>query len=141
MGTIYSEIKQSKPFENIERELIVTLLRTAEVLRRQTGQALKPWKLSPEEYNILRILRGAPNSKTEIAARMVFGNPNLAKLQRRGLVKREQTGKFCITDAGLSVIQEAAPLLEKMTLADLRGIPKESMKAAIDLLDQIRANL
>jgi DNA-binding MarR family transcriptional regulator len=141
MGTIYREIRQSKPFEHLEREVLVTLLRTADAVRRKTERALKPWRLTPEEYNVLRILRGAPQPLAEIAARMVSGRPNLARIVRRRLVKRDRTGTFRITDDGLRVIQEAAPTIEKLTLSCLEGASKDSMNAAVALLDRIRANV
>src|SRR5215813_4820617 len=59
---IQSELKQTKPFESLEAEAIVALMRTADLLDWRITEALKPFDVSPTQYNCLRILRGAGSS-------------------------------------------------------------------------------
>src|ERR687886_360834 len=53
------EIKQTQPFASLEQEAFLNLQRTADVLMHGLEAALKPVGLSPSQYNVLRILRGA----------------------------------------------------------------------------------
>jgi DNA-binding MarR family transcriptional regulator len=94
---IYAEIRQTRPFESPQQEALVTLTRTADVLRHALERALAPRGISPEQYNVLRILRGAGKAghpTQEIARRMISRSPNVTrlidKLVAAGLTLREQ---------------------------------------------------
>ncbi|HKO04153.1 MAG TPA: MarR family transcriptional regulator [Candidatus Acidoferrales bacterium] len=85
-GRILAEIRQSRPFPSLEAETAVNLLRTAETVMRGLAAAVKPRGLSPEQYNVLRILRGAGRAGLpcgEIAARMVTHDPDMTRLLDR----------------------------------------------------------
>src|SRR5712692_3964005 len=56
---IVQELKQSKPFPSKAQEAAVALLRTADVLRRLIGAVVEPNGITAQQYNVLRILRGA----------------------------------------------------------------------------------
>ena len=92
-GRLQKEIRQTKPFASLEEEIFLNLQRTAEVLMRRLTEELKPSDLTPTQYNVLRILRGAePDGLPcrEISARMVTHDPDvtrlLDRLEKRGLV-------------------------------------------------------
>jgi DNA-binding MarR family transcriptional regulator len=94
---IYAEIRQRRPFESPQQEGLVTLTLTADVLRHALERALAPRGISPEQYNVLRILRGAGkagHATQEIARRMISRSPNVTrlidKLAAAGLARREQ---------------------------------------------------
>lgn len=59
MARIYEEIKQTKPFQVRGQEAHITILRTADVLKHAVERAMAPFGISHEQFNILRILRGA----------------------------------------------------------------------------------
>src|SRR5579863_2804169 len=83
MGKIYDELKQAKRFARPQQEAAVALLRTADVHRARIEAALLPHGISPEQYNALRILRGAPEHRLptlEIASRMIARAPNITRL-------------------------------------------------------------
>src|SRR6187551_3431243 len=83
MGKIYGELKQSKRFADPRQEAAIALLRTADILRSRIETALLPHQVSPEQYNVLRILRGAPDHRLptlEIASRMITRAPNITRL-------------------------------------------------------------
>jgi DNA-binding MarR family transcriptional regulator len=77
-----------------EETAYLDLLRTTEMLSRPLGQLLKPEELSPTQYNVLRILRGAPGGLTcgEIANRMITRDPDITRLldrlEKRSLISR-----------------------------------------------------
>ncbi len=83
---LQTEIQQTKPFESLEEETCLNLQRTAEALMHGLEAGLKPAGLSPSQYNVLRILRGAG------AERMVTRDPDMTwlldRLEARGLVMR-----------------------------------------------------
>jgi hypothetical protein len=94
---IQAEIRQNKPFTSLEGEAVVSLHRTADQLNGRFSDMLKPYGLSPTQFNALRILRGAGvggRTCSEIAERMINRDPDitrlLARLERRGLVVRSR---------------------------------------------------
>jgi DNA-binding MarR family transcriptional regulator len=92
---LQTEIQQTKPFESLEEEMFLNLQRTAEALMHGLEAGLKPAGLSPSQYNVLRILRGAGAEGLAcggIAERMVTRDPDMTRLldrlEARGLVMR-----------------------------------------------------
>lgn len=83
-----------KPAPCPEEALFVELQRTADLLARGPAQLLKEHDLSPNQYNALRILRGAPDGLLcgEISARMITRDPDITRLldrlEKRGLIGR-----------------------------------------------------
>lgn len=80
--------------ECAEEDAFLELLRTTDVLSRALVQVLKVEDLSPTQYNVLRILRGARQGLPcgEIASRMITRDPDvtrlLDRLEKRGLISR-----------------------------------------------------
>jgi DNA-binding MarR family transcriptional regulator len=95
MGSIRDEIKQGRPFASAAAEAVVTLLATADRVRTSLAQVVEAHGITLQQYNVLRILRGAgPEGlpTLEIAARMIEHNPGvtrlLDRLEARNLVRR-----------------------------------------------------
>ncbi len=59
VSKLQQEIQQNKPFRTLGQEAYLSILRTADVLRRQTAGVLAPFGITQQQYNVLRILRGA----------------------------------------------------------------------------------
>src|SRR5262249_14855885 len=94
---IERELKQSRPFPTRGQEAAVGLMRTADLLRRLLEQALEPSGVTAQQYNVLRILRGArPESlpTLEIAERMIERTPGITRLldrlEAKKLVRRDR---------------------------------------------------
>src|SRR5262247_3308432 len=111
---LQDEISQRRPFHSTGAEVVVGVLRTAAVIERYFNQVLMPHGLTIQQYNVLRILRGAGTDglpTLTIRDRMVHEAPGITrlidKLEQAGLVRRERSVPdrrqvFCfITDAGL----------------------------------------
>lgn len=83
-----------KPRPCPEEAAYVDLLRTTEALSRPLAQLLKAEDLSSTQYNVLRILRGAPGGLTcgEIGNRMITHDPDITRLldrlEKRGWISR-----------------------------------------------------
>lgn len=101
---------------NLEEAVFVDLLRTTDLLSRRLVPVLKASALSPVQYNVLRILRGAPEGLScgEIASRMITRDPDITRLldrlEKRGLIARNREARdrrtvlTRITNKGLSVL-------------------------------------
>src|SRR4029077_20293232 len=79
---------------NAEEALFLELLRTTDMLSRGLIHVLKAEDLSSTQYNVLRILRGAPEGLPcgEIASRMITRDPDITRLldrmEKRSLISR-----------------------------------------------------
>ena len=100
MAKLLTELKQNKPFESIEDEVFINIIRTAEVFNRKQTEFLKTYELTPSQFNVLRILRGAEPEGLicrEIGERMVAFDPDVTKLldrlEARDLIVRERQQK------------------------------------------------
>jgi DNA-binding MarR family transcriptional regulator len=82
-----------------EEATFLDLLRTTDILSRGLISVLKAEELSVTQYNVLRILRGAPEGLPcgEIASRMITRDPDvtrlLDRLEKRGLISRRRETK------------------------------------------------
>lgn len=152
--SIHEEIKQSKPFRSRSQEAYLALLRTADDMRRHVGRVLEPAGITLQQYNVLRILRGAgPDGlpTLTIGERMLERTPGVTRLidrmEEKGWVMRvrcteDRRRVWCrITDEGLRLL---APLDPKINAADdslERVLEQDQLAALINYLDSIRAHL
>lgn len=93
------EIRQTKPFASAEQEAHLSVGRTAAALEHAVAEALKPYGITPTQYNVLRILRGAGEKglcRGEVRERMVAQVPDATRLLDRmeaaGLIQRARDG-------------------------------------------------
>lgn len=96
--TLQAEIKKKQPFESLEQEAFLNLLRTTDQLNSEFTRLFNAQGLSGPQYNVLRILRGAgPEGLPclEIAGQMITRMPDITRLVDRlesaGLVERSRT--------------------------------------------------
>jgi DNA-binding MarR family transcriptional regulator len=151
MGTIRNEIRQTKPFPSGADEAVVTLLATADRVRTRFGRLTAAHGITFQQYNVLRILRGAGDAglpTLDIAARMIEESPGITRLldrlERRGLVTRER----CPAD-GRQVLCRATPAAHRLlTELDcpvaesgdgLVPFGRERAQQLIAMLDEIRS--
>ena len=148
---IQAEIKQAKPFSSLEEEALISLQRTADQLQWRISELLKPYGISPTQYNALRILRGAKgrgHSCSEIAKRMINRDPDITRLvdrlERRGLVQRAREEKdrrvviARITPAGLQLLKGLDRPVEQLTRKILGHLGNQRLTTLIKLLEMAR---
>lgn len=85
------EIRQSRSFGSLEEATFLSLQRTASLWMQVLSHKLRPFELTPTQYNVLRILRGAhPGSLTctQVGERMVTPVPDVTRLLDRLLARR-----------------------------------------------------
>jgi DNA-binding MarR family transcriptional regulator len=119
MSTLQGSIKQTKPFSSLEQEAHLNLERTTAVLGHAFAEALKRFDITPTQYNVVRILRGAGTGglcRNEVRDRMIAQVPDVTRLLDRlegaGLIARErQTSDrrqvlTLITQKGIDLLEE-----------------------------------
>ena len=81
-SNLQQELKKKQPFESLEQEAILNILRTSDIFHNQFGRLFRGYGLTPSQYNVLRILRGEgkPMPSLEIADRMVQVVPAITGL-------------------------------------------------------------
>jgi DNA-binding MarR family transcriptional regulator len=148
---VLQAIRQSKPFACLEQAVHVNLLLTAEVLARSVAELLKPHGLTPAQYNILRILRGAPREGLpcgEIGGRLITRVPDITRLidrlEGRGLVQRahdpadRRVTLVHITPEGLRVLRPIDQPMVDLHQRMLKPLGEKRLKQLDMLLDLAR---
>ena len=115
---LQQEIGQTKPFRSLGHEASVAILKTADELGRRFGHLVATEGLTSQQYNVLRILRGAvPEGlpTLTIVERMIERTPGITglidRLEEKGLARRERCPEdrrrvLChITERGLKVLE------------------------------------
>src|SRR5438045_7631593 len=119
MRRLRQSIKQRKPFESLQQEVFLEVLRTGNALIQDLVDLLRPYDLTQPQYNVLRILRGAGPAGLptgEVGERMVVSRePDVTRLlirmEAHGLIERERRAdkrRFVtaqITRQGLRVLK------------------------------------
>lgn len=126
------------------------LLRTSFLVRRHFNAVMKGQGITGQQYNVLRILRGAgePLPTMEVSARMIEPEPGITRLIRRlemkGLVRRVQGSddarhRLCtVTEEGLRVLADLDHPVEAANRRLTGTLDPEERRTAIDLLGRIR---
>lgn len=148
---IAREIKQNRPFPSRQQEAVVALLRTADLLRRTLAAVIEPYDITGQQYNVLRILRGAGEAglpTLEIAQRMIEETPGITRLldrlEAKGLVARERCPSdrrqvTCrITAAGLDVVGKLDAPIQAADEQVLALLSRRELVTLIGLLDRTR---
>lgn len=83
---LHTELKSNRPFDLLEEETHLSILRTAALLEHSFAQILKPFGLTSTQYNVLRILRGAGPAglcRNELGERLLRPVPDVTRLLDR----------------------------------------------------------
>jgi DNA-binding MarR family transcriptional regulator len=136
---------------SIEEAVTLDVFRTADLLSRKPAQLLKKEDLSPNQYNVLRILRGAPEGLPcgEIGNRMITRDPDITRLldrlEKRGLifrsreVKDRRTVTARITSEGLQLLARLDGPMQEIHQQQLGNLGRERLRALGDLLRECRS--
>jgi len=146
------EIKQNKPFHSLMTEAAVGLLITAGVLRRKLSALVEQGGVTFQQFNVLRILRGAGTEglpTREIAARLLEKSPGITRfidqLETRGLVKRRRSTSdrrqvFCmITESGLELLSKLDQPVDEWDEQRLSVLNERELKQLIGFLERIHS--
>lgn len=151
MSRLQTELKQGKPFQSLQAESLLSIVRTAAVLEHAVNDALKPFGLTMTQYNVLRILRGSEGEGLcgkEIAVRLVNPSPDVARLLDRmeeaGLLARERSTTdrryvtTRITPKGLGLLDTVDPVLQEVQAARVGSLDNNQLESLVAILEAIR---
>lgn len=146
---IEEAIKQKK-FKDPYNKALVNLLYTNSYIVAKQGKLFKPYGLSPEQYNVLRILRGKhpePITVSSIQDRMLNKMSNASrlveKLKQKDLVNRlecpadRRQVDITITEKGLVTLDDLEEKVNKFN-RDILNLEESDLDLLNDLLDKLR---
>jgi DNA-binding MarR family transcriptional regulator len=134
-----------------EEEALLNLGRTWEFLQARVAELLKQYQLTPTQYNMLRILRGAgPHGVTcsQATERMITPDPDvtrlLDRLEARKLIERQRSKEdrriviTRITGEGSAILAEIDKPLDSL-LRELMGhVGQRRLSDLIETLEALR---
>lgn len=148
---LHEELKQSKPFAEIEVEVHVSIARTAALLERAVAQHLRPHGITPSQYNVLRILRGAGPAglcRNELGERLVTPVPDVTRLLDRmadqKLIARQRSDedrrlvRTYLTPKGLELVNELDEPMREFHRVRLAHVEPQELKRLVDTLADVR---
>lgn len=145
------EIKQTKPFKSEIQKLILNISVTSSWFNSIFAEKLKPYEISPPQYNVLRILKGKyPESycNQDITQRMIDKSSNASrivdKLVDKKLASRTEdkndrrSVNIKITDKGLKLLEtiEKAPTFN---FSKIKEFNEEKARLMNEWLDELRS--
>ncbi len=129
---------------------VVALLQAAARVRRALAAAVEPSGVTLQQYNVLRILRGAapePVATYTIAERLVEQTPGITRLldrlDEKGLVHRVRCGAdrrqvLCtLTDAGRALVQALDAPTRAVDTGALGALTPAQVRALAALVRQV----
>jgi DNA-binding MarR family transcriptional regulator len=145
MGDISKDINSK--FPNERTKALINIKYTANWLNTVGNEILKPFKISNQQYNILRILKGANEAVAVnmVKERMIEKSPNatrlMDKLCDKGLIERTR----CENDRRVvfvKISEKGLKVLDKINVDELgnpmNSISEDEAKILNEILDKIR---
>jgi DNA-binding MarR family transcriptional regulator len=143
--------KAAKRFDSPQQEVYLNLWRTYDRLRAFEDELFSRHGLTAQQYNAMRLLRAAYPDKVPtlaLGAKLISRAPDITrlvdKLCERGLVVRERRADnrrvvmVGITEAGLAVLDELAPIVRDCHASQLGHLKQDEMSTLVELLRRAR---
>jgi DNA-binding MarR family transcriptional regulator len=150
-GRLQREIKQTRPFTTRAQEATIAILRTADIVRSRLASVIEPSGITMQQYNVLRILRGAgpdPLATLEIGERLIERTPGITRLldrlEEKGLVRRERSSVdrrlvHCwITNEGSELLAGLDDEVDRMDDRIVEPLSGAEVEALIEMLERVR---
>lgn len=154
MTRLQKEIQQTKPFLSARQEAYLALQRTTDLASRPVEKVFSRWGLTPEQYNVLRILRGAEPTglpTLEIGRRMITRASNVTRiidrLESKKLVDRKRETqdrrvvRIRISGEGLKLLDEMQDTVTDASQGSISGLTETEAQRLVNLLEKIREGL
>lgn len=144
------ELKKKRPFESLEQEAALGILRTGDQLQIRLARLFRDHGLTPSQYNVLRILRGEgkPLPILEIASRTITVVPGITglidRLEQAGFVDRLRCERdrrviyVALTDKGTETLTRLDEPLATLHQNLLGHLSPAELHGLIDLLEKSR---
>ena len=146
------EAIQSRGFKNQKQKSALNIMYTAYQVKTRISQALKDFGLTPEQYNVLRILKGKHPEQMcvrDIAQRLIERSSNvpriLDRLEIKKLVKRGQSGEdkretvIILSQAGINLLASSSGAIDQAN-EQITDMGEQDLIQLNDLLDRYLKN-
>ena len=143
-------IKPNSPMA-LEKKTLLNVMYTQNVISEKFNELLKPFDLSPEQFNVLRILRGQkgkPANMSMIQERMIAKTSNTTRLVDKLLLKELVLREVCpnnrrkmeitITEKGLELLLQLDPLVEAHEQSFSKNLSVAELELLNELLEKFR---
>jgi DNA-binding MarR family transcriptional regulator len=150
-GKIAREILQNKPFRCLEEEAFLNLAKTHEHLMQGFVELFRKHELTPTQYNILRILRGAGEEGlncSEAARRTITHDPDITRLfdrlENNGLLRRQRgqedrrVVKAFLSEKGYQVLAALEAPVGQLHAEQMQRLSAEEIQVLVELLERLR---
>lgn len=137
----------------LEKEVSINLILSSQQVHDNYNKVLKQFKLSQQQFNVLRILRGQkgkPANLKCIQKRMVTKMSNttrlIDKLIDKGFVERHICSEnrreieVYITQKGLNILEEVSPILDQSEKTLTKSLSNSELKELNKLLNKFRSH-
>lgn len=144
------QIIQTKSFHSLEQRTVIHLLLVGNRISELVGQALKPFGISMQQFNVLRILRGqkgAPSNLNTLNERMISRMSNTTrlvdKLLERGFVSRticesnRRKIEITLTASGAEILSRMDTVVREVENDLMKNMSGEDLKTLNLLLNRI----
>lgn len=147
---IEEELKSTIDYNKSTR-VVLNLMYTQNVIIESFNEIIKPYDISGEQYNVLRILRGqkgCPANMCIIQERMLARTSNTTRLVDKLLLKDLVTRNVCpenrrkievlITQKGLDLLTELDPKVKEHEESFAKNLNEEELIQLNTLLEKYR---
>jgi DNA-binding MarR family transcriptional regulator len=145
------EVTKSNVIMELSQKAVLNIIYTQNNINERLIEILRPYDLSNEQYNVLRILRGQkgnPANMCLIQERMLAKTSNTTRLVDKLLLKELVTRKVCkenrrkievlITEKGLAILKELDPKVVNYEQNIVANLSPSELEQLNDLLEKIR---
>ena len=154
LDQLVPDLERTRPFRSIEQAATISILRTTDAIRRRLTRAIEPFGITLQQFNVLRILRGAdPDGlpTLSVAGRMVERTPGvtrlLDRLEAEDLVERVRDAEdrrrvvARITADGKSLLQRVDDTFEVAEDSAFSELSESEIELLVRFLGRIRVHL
>ena len=148
-----AELIRQEHFASPAHEALLNVIATESWLTGRIAAALGPHGVTPAQYNVLRILRGAhpaPHTCSDIGCRLLDRTPDvtrlLDRLEREGLIARcraehdRRVVEVTITPKGLDLLATLDGPMEAAIHHAARHLSSEELRTLASLLEKLRSD-
>lgn len=152
-ASLRQQLKKRGPFESIEQEAMLGILRTSDLLENRLARLLRQYDLTPSQYNAMRIMRGEgkPMPCLEVADRMIQVAPAITRvvdqLAGRGFILKQQSDEdrrvflVGLTSAGKRLLNRLDAPIGELHQSLLGHVAKADLKTLNRILETARAGI
>jgi len=137
----------------ISTKTVINIMYTSRIIEEAVAASLKPYDLTLQQYNVMRILRGQhgnPANLSTLQERMIDHSSNTTRLvdklikkewvRRQVCVQNRRKVEIFITEKGLEVLRVLDPITEQNNQDILKNSSPQELESLNQLLDNLRAS-